>query len=145
MARDRAGPQISLQVLIYPITDFNFETPSYRSCGEGYYLTRDSMQWFWREYLTRPEDGRQPYCSPLRAESLAGLPPALILTAEFDPLRDEGEAYARRLAEAAVPFELARYPGLIHGFLRRTAVFDAAQGAMQQICDSLRRGRPMPK
>jgi acetyl esterase len=144
MARDRRGPTLALQILIYPITDFNFETPSYKTCGEGYYLTRESMQWFWREYLTRPEQGAEPYVSPLRAESLQRLPPALVLTAEFDPLRDEAEAYARRLAEAGVPFELARYPGLIHGYLRRTAFFDAARTALRQICDSIRRGRPMP-
>jgi acetyl esterase len=144
MARDRRGPSISQQVLIYPITDFNFATLSYRSCGEGYYLTRDAMHWFWREYLAQPEQGAEPYASPLRAESFQGLPPALILTAEFDPLRDEGEAYARRLAEAGVAFELARYPGLIHGFLRRTAFFDAARTALCQICDSIRRDRPMP-
>jgi acetyl esterase len=145
MARDRGGPAISLQILLYPIADGNFETPSYRTCADGYLLTRDSMQWFWRNYLASPEQGTEPYVSPLRAESLRGLPPALVLTAEFDPLRDEGEAYARRLAESGVPFELARYPGLIHGFLRRTAFFDAARTAMHQVCDSIRRGRPMPK
>jgi acetyl esterase len=137
MARDRRAPRLAKQVLIYPITDYNFETPSYRENGAGYYLTGDSMRWFWREYLARPEDGVRPYASPLRAAELSGLPPTLVLTAEFDPLRDEGEAYARRLTEAGVLCELIRGSGLIHGFLRRTAFFDAARPLLRQICHAI--------
>jgi acetyl esterase len=95
------------------------------------------MRWFWREYLTRPEDGSQPYASPLRAPDLSHLPPALVLTAEYDPLRDEGEEYARRLTAAGVPCQLLRCPGLIHGFLRRTAFFDAARPIMRQLCEAI--------
>ncbi len=116
MARDRGGPRIVAQVLVYPVTDDSFETESYRACGEGYELATEEMQWFWGKYLARPEDGGHPYASILRAPDLTRLPPALVLTAEFDPLRDEGEAYAARLLEAGVPARLVRYDGAIHGF-----------------------------
>jgi acetyl esterase len=145
LARDRLGPSISLQVLIYPITDFNFETGSYRDNAQGYYLSRETMQWFWAEYLTSPADGVNPYASPLRAERVEGLPPALVLTAEYDPLRDEGEAYARRLTASGVNVELTRYAGMIHGFIRRPDAFAQASCALKQVCDSIRQGTPLPK
>src|SRR5207245_11674540 len=94
MARDRRGPPIAFQVLVYPVLDFNFETASYRENAEGYSLTRAGMQWSWNHYLSTPDEGRHPYASPFRAADLTGLPPALVITAEYDPLRDEGEAYA---------------------------------------------------
>src|SRR5690606_11642277 len=100
MARDRGGPQIGCQVLIYPITDCNFDTPSYLDFAEDYFLTRNAMIWFWDQYCPNRTDRAHAYVAPLRAESLADLPPALILTAEYDPLRDEAEAYAAKLAEA---------------------------------------------
>lgn len=138
MARDRGGPPIALQVLIYPITDYDFNTPSYNDCATGYFLTRDSMIWFWEQYLAQEADGINPYVSPLRAENLQGLPPALVITAGYDPLRDEGEAYAQRLQEAGVETKLSRYDGMIHGFVRRTAVLDKARDSLQEIAARLR-------
>jgi acetyl esterase len=137
-ARDERAFRPVLQVLIYPIMDFCFDTPSYRQNADGYMLTRADMRWFWRCYLAREEDGRQPYASPLRAEDLRGLPPALVITAEYDPLRDEGETYAARLREAGVTVTLTRYPGMIHGFIRRTAQFDKARRGLREIGEALR-------
>jgi acetyl esterase len=116
MARDRDGPDIVFQLLVYPVTDHSFETESYRTCGEGYGLATEEMKWFWNHYLRTPADGENGYASPLRARDLRGLPPALVLTAECDPLRDEGEAYGHRLEEAGVPAKIVRYEGAIHGF-----------------------------
>jgi acetyl esterase len=138
MARDRRTFQAVLQALIYPVTDFNFDTPSYRENAEGYLLGRDDMKWFWNCYLARESDGREPYASPLRAEHLGDLPPALVITAEYDPLRDEGEAYAARLREAGVPVTLTRYDGMIHAFARRLAAFDQAKAALKEVSDALR-------
>ena len=98
MARDRGGPDLRLQVLVYPVTDFRFDTQSHLDPGDATVLQSDEVRYFWYEYLPDHADGANPYASPLRARSLAGLPPALVITAEFDPLRDEGEAYAARLA-----------------------------------------------
>ena len=97
MARDRRGPALRHQLLIYPVANHDFATASYEENKQGYLLSREMMRWFWNHYLARPEDGANPYASPLRAASLAGLPPAHVITAEFDPLRDEGEALAARL------------------------------------------------
>jgi acetyl esterase/lipase len=133
MCRDRGAPPPALQVLVYPATDYNVETASYRACAEGYMLTRDAMHWFWQQYLAQDEDGYQPYASPLRAQDLSGLPRALVMTAEFDPLCDEGEAYAQRLRAAGVPTRLVRYDGQIHGFLRRLNTFPAAKTALAEI------------
>ena len=138
MARDRGGPSLAYQVLIYPVTDYSFDTPSYRENAEGYLLTKDSMGWFWNHYLRDESDGRNPYASPLRAESLAGLPPALIITAEFDPLRDEGEAYADRLREAGVPVACSRYDGMIHGFVGLATVLDKGKLAVGEAAGALR-------
>ena len=139
MARDRDSFRPRLQLLIYPILDYDLNTPSYRENADGYLLTRETMRWFWECYLGRAEDGRQPYASPLRAEDLRGLAPALVITAEYDPLRDEGEAYAARLREAGVPVTLTRYDGMIHAFFRRAELFDQARVAMQQAAEALRR------
>jgi len=138
MARDRGGPSINLQVLIYPITDRNFETSSYLQNADGYMLTRDLMIWFWNHYLTDEDSAADPYVSPLRAEDLSRLPQALIITAEYDPLRDEGEAYARRLKAAGVPVTLSRYDGMIHGFIRMTARLDQARTALNEVADVLK-------
>jgi len=101
-------------------------------------LTREAMQWYWDQYVPEGRDRAQPYVSPLRALDLSGLPPALVVTAEYDVLRDEAEAYAVRLQEADVAVRLLRYEGLIHGFLRRTAMFDKARMALDEIADDLR-------
>ncbi|CAB1076308.1 Esterase/lipase [Olavius algarvensis Delta 1 endosymbiont] len=138
MARDRKGPGIDLQILIYPITDCRFDTPSYDENREGYMLTRDLMKWFWNYFINDESEADDPYVSPLRAKDLSGLPPALILTAGYDPLRDEGEAYGRRLQEAGVNVTLSRYPGMIHAFIRMTAVLDKANEALGEVAGMLK-------
>ncbi len=132
MTRDRGGPAIQHQCLIYPITDCDLTRDSYQENAEGYFLTTSQMHWFWNHYCPEHARRTEPYASPIRGD-LRGLPPALILTAEFDPLRDEGEAYADALHEAGVPAALFRYDGLIHAFVRRVESFDAAGHAIQEI------------
>ncbi len=139
MARDRKGPRIDLQILIYPITDCSFDTPSYEENREGYMLTRDLMKWFWNHFINDDGDADDPYVSPLRAKNFSNLPPALILTAEYDPLRDEGEAYGKKLQEAGVDVTLSRYPGMIHAFIRMFAALDKASDALDQVAGMLRR------
>jgi len=133
MARDRGGPPLAGQVLIYPITDHDFETPSYREFADDHFLTRGAMRWFWDQYCPDQAQRDDPYISPLRADELRGLPPALVITAQFDPLRDEGEAYAARLREAHVGVSLTRYDGMLHGFARRLNTFDKAPLAVAEI------------
>ncbi|MGI8926441.1 MAG: alpha/beta hydrolase [Tepidiformaceae bacterium] len=137
MARDRGGPAISFQLLVYPVTNHAYDTASYRDNAEGYLLTKGGMVWFWDHYLRSPADGADPLASPLRAPSLAGLPPALVLTAEFDPLRDEGEAYGARLKEAGVRIEVRRYDGMIHGFFGNVAL-DQGRAAIDDAAEALR-------
>ncbi len=139
MARDRGGPPLAQQTLIYPVTNHDLDTPSYHENATGYVLTREAMRWFWRHYLTREGQGKEPYASPLLAPSLAGLPPALVITAGCDPLRDEGEAYAARLRDAGVPVTLTRYEGMFHGFLRMTRLLDKARAALDEVAGSLRK------
>ena len=139
MARDRTGPRLALQVLIYPVTDHDLDTRSYRENATGYILTREGMRWFWNHYLASEAQGREPYASPLHAASLAGLPPALVITAEYDPLCDEGEAYAARLRDAGIPVTLTRYPGMFHGFVRLTNVLDKARTALDEIASSVQK------
>lgn len=115
LARDRGGPSIAHQSLIYPVTDHAFDTTSYEENAEGYLLEKSSMEWFWDHYLRDDIDGQNPYASPLRAQSLEGLPPATVTTCGFDPLRDEGAAYAERLDEAGVPVNHVNYDDCIHG------------------------------
>ncbi|MBT8365875.1 MAG: alpha/beta hydrolase [Deltaproteobacteria bacterium] len=140
MARDRKGPRIDLQVLIYPITNYDFNTTSYTENNEGYMLTRDIMKWFWRLYVKDEGEANHPYVSPLQAENLSDLPQALIITAEYDPLRDEGEAYGKRLQKAGVKVVLSRYNGMIHGFLRMTARLDKAKAALNEVAGALKGG-----
>ncbi len=139
MARERGGPALVEQVLIYPVTDYNLDTGSYRENATGYVLTRDAMRWFWRHYLQRDEQGKEAYASPLQARNLAGLPPALVITAECDPLRDEGEAFAARLRDAGVPVTMTRYTGMFHGFIRMTRLLDKAKAALDEIASSLKK------
>ena len=117
MARDRGTPRLIYQLLMYPVINYAFDTPSYQENAEGYMLTKDVMMWCWSFYLRTGADGRNPYASPLRAKDLSGLPPAMVITAEYDPLRDEGEAYAARLRQAGVPVVCKRQAGAIHGGL----------------------------
>lgn len=136
MTRDRQGPPIRQQSLIYPITDCDLTRPSYQENAEGYFLTTSQMHWFWNHYCPEEERRTEPYVSPIRGD-LRDLPPALILTAEFDPLRDEGEAYAKALRQAGVAVVQQRYDGLIHAFVRRVETFDAARDAIQQVGQSI--------
>jgi acetyl esterase/lipase len=138
MARDAGGPAIRQQVLIYPVTDVMRETRSYADFAEGYMLTRDSMRWFIAHYLRSGHDARDWRVSPLRASSLAGLPPALIVTAGFDPLRDEGEMYGGRLRDAGVMVDYVCYGGMIHGFAGMGKLIDTAHRAVSLIGDTLR-------
>jgi acetyl esterase len=138
MARDRKGPRLCHQLLVYPVTDHAFDTDSYRENADAPILTREIMQGFWSYYLSRAEDGRHPYASPLRAEDVSGLPPAHVITAEYDPLRDEGEAYARRLSDAGVPVVQRRFDGMVHGFFGFGELIDVAREAVDDATRELR-------
>jgi acetyl esterase len=142
LAKQRGGPVFRQQVLWYPVTNADFDTGTYREFATGYYLSREMMMWFWDQYL--PDDSRRsdPMTSPLRAsvDQLRGLPPALIITEEADPLRDEGEAYAAKLRQADVPVAQVRYQGMIHDFvmLDMLAGTSAARTATAQGAQTLR-------
>nr|ACL67848.1 lipolytic enzyme [uncultured bacterium] len=138
IARDRGTPSIGYQLLFYPVLDFASDTASYADNGEGYLLTKNTMRWFWNHYLKRESDGENPHASPLRAEDLRGLPPGLVITAEFDPLRDEGEAYAARLREAGVAVTTKRYAGMIHAFMNMPAILGQAKMAFDEAGAALR-------
>lgn len=139
LSRDRNGPPIKLQVLIYPVTDYFFPgSPSYMEKATGFSLGRDQMMWFWNHYLNPDDDINNPYICPLRAESLANLPPAIIYTAENDPLRDEGELYAKRLNEAGVEASLTRYDGLMHGYIMQWRVLDKGMDSLRKISKSIK-------
>jgi acetyl esterase len=137
LARE-SGPQLAGQLLVYPNTDQLADDESMRACADPFLFNRQSVAWYRQHYLTSPQDAANPLASPLRAPSLAGLPPALVITAEYDPLRDQGEAYARRLAAEGVPTELSRYPGMGHGFFTMTGTVDASQAAISQAAAHLR-------
>jgi acetyl esterase len=138
LAKERGGPKISFQLLVYPVTDFNLETRTYAANADGYLLTRTSMEWFWAQYLNDPEEAKNPIAAPLQAPDLSGLPPALVITAEFDPLCDEGEAYALRLSEAGVPTVFRRFDGMIHGFFGMFLAVDKGKEAIQLAGDALK-------
>ena len=136
-ARD-AGIPLRLQVLVYPVTDADLETSSYVGNATGYGLTRSAMAWYWDHYCPDPERRLEADASPLRAPSLAGTAPALVVTCELDPLVDEGEAFARRLEAEGVPVTLVRYAGMIHGFARMYAVIDRSHELADQVTGALR-------
>jgi acetyl esterase len=137
-ARDSGGPRIAFQYLIYPATDMRtMDWPSYRENGEGYFLELRDMDWFSGHYLASREDAQDWRVSPAGAASHAGLPPALIQTAQYDPLRDQGEAYGDLLRGAGVPVRVTRYPGMIHGFLSLEAI-DASKTALDEAAAELR-------
>jgi acetyl esterase len=143
MAKDQGRPGIRFQALLWPVTDASFDTASYKELAEGHFLTRNMMIWFWDNYTTDPAQRAERYASPLRApaEALRGLPPALVQTAHSDVLRDEGEAYARRLNEAGVEVVSVRYNGLIHdwGLLNPIATVPEVRTAITQVASELRK------
>ncbi len=136
MARDRGAPPLTYQVLIYPLTGFAFDEASYEENAGGYFLTTDDVRWCMSLYLRSDADAEDAYACPLRANDLRSLPPALVITAEFDPLRDEGEAYATRLRAAGVPVACTRYDGMIHGFL--SMPFEKGKQAREEVAAGLR-------
>jgi acetyl esterase len=136
LVRERQEFALTFQLLIVPPTKYEFDTVSSRENADGYDLTRGAVKWSWHHYLTSSSDGTNPLASPLRATTLKGLPPALIQTAEFDPLRDEGEAYAARLQAESVPATLHRFAGMLHGFL--------GPAAMPEAVSALRRAFQLP-
>jgi acetyl esterase len=140
MARDRGGPPLAFQLLVYPIIDCDTETWSYRQFAEGFGLTRAAMRYYWSQYLSALEGRLDPLASPLRAPDLRGLPPAFVMTAEYDVLRDEGEAYADRLRAAGVRVEGRRYEGLIHGFFTMAGQLDRGRMALDDAAAALRGG-----
>ncbi len=137
-ARDESGPTLRFQLLVYPAVDARADFGSIVENSEGYLLTSATMRWAWDQYLPNQQDRDNPYACPLRADSLADLPAAIVLTAEFDPLRDEGEAYADRLAAAGVPTTLRRYDGMIHGFLWTAGFVDGSRQLFHDIGQDVR-------
>jgi acetyl esterase len=141
--RDENGPALALQVLVYPVTNMaSFDTPSYREFAEGYNLTRAEMEYFRAHYLGQEEDSRHPHVSPLLAPDLHGLPRALVITAECDVLRDEGEAYASRLKQAGVPVTCTRYAGMIHPFFSMPGLLRQARDAIGEVAAAVRSAQP---
>ena len=138
MSVDRGGPALKFQLLVYPLVDYTDESPSMAEYGADHFLTRGVMDWFADLYVPRADDRRHPYASPLFAESLRGLPPAFVITAECDPLRDQGEAYARRLQAAAVPVQLKRYDGMIHPFFSLGGMVDGGRQALSDAANAVR-------
>ena len=138
MARDKGGPRLVFQLMIYPATDFTAQNASKQENREGYDLSVDDMTWFTNHYLNSKEDELNPLASPMLTKDLSDLPPALIITAQYDPLRDEGEDYGRRLQEAGVPATISRYDGMIHGFFGMSAMFDKARVAVSEASQALR-------
>lgn len=139
MARDRQIPSIMYQVLIYPSTDATMSSAAWQEFGDkGYVLTTQGMKENYDRYIPQGSDRQQPYISPLKANNLSNLPPAFILTAEFDPLRDEGEAYAERLKQAGISVTVTQYPGMIHGFFQMGGVIERGNQAIADVAANLK-------
>jgi acetyl esterase len=136
LARERGGPEIRAQLLVYPMLDPARDSGSYRENASGYFVTAEHLRWYWEQYLGG--GNADAHAAPALAEDLAGLPPAHVVTAEFDPLRDEGETYAARLREAGVEVELHRYDGVFHGFFSMAAALPEAQAAQRAAFSALR-------
>ena len=130
--------KVAFQLLVYPVTDLTMTSESHQANGTGYLLTGETMQWFEQHYTTGAVEKHDPRVSPLFEDDLAGSAPAFVMTAEFDPLRDEGEAYGKRLVDAGVPVQIKRYDGMIHAFLQMSAVVDAAGAALDDAATALR-------
>ncbi len=130
LAREQGGPGLHFQLLIYPATDYSADTGSIEEFAEGHFLTRAGLQWFWLQYASHAENGLNHFVSPINAADLSSLPPAFVITAECDVLRDQGEAYAQRLEDAGVPVRLKRYHGAIHGFFNMAGLLDTGKEAL---------------
>jgi acetyl esterase len=139
LAREQRGPQLRFQLLVYPPLDYRSDTPSMRETVDPVFFDRTDVAWCWRHYLARDDDGDSPLASPLRAADLRGLPPALVITADWDPLRDDAEQYAGRLEAAGVATELVRFDGIGHGFYSMNGVLSAAERAQALTAAALRR------
>jgi acetyl esterase len=137
VARDNNERLPIFQLLIYPVTNYGNDFPSYQENAQAKPLSSDMMPWFWNHYLVRAEDGLSPYASPYRAADLSGLPEALIITAQYDPLRDEGEAYGERLRAAGVPVTISRYDDLVHEFFGLAGLVDKAKVAVDEAAEAL--------
>ncbi len=141
-AKEAGTPKLRFQALLWPVTDANFNNGSYNQFAEGHFLTRNMMQWFWDSYTTDPRQRNDIHASPLRAslDQLKGLPPALVQTAEMDVLRDEGEAYARKLEAAGVPVTAVRYNGMIHdfGLLNVLSQVPGTRSALDQAAQAIK-------
>ncbi|MFH5821877.1 alpha/beta hydrolase [Georgenia sp. AZ-5] len=138
-ARLEGGPDLALQVLVYPVTDCDFDNESYQDPENQLLLSRETMIWFWNHYAPNTQSRRSPDCSPLRADDLSDLPPAVVCTAEHDVLRDEGEAYAERLRAAGVPVEFRRFEGQMHGFFTMVNVLPGSAAGIDFVADAVRR------
>ena len=138
LARDRGGPPLAFQLLVYPGTDWDLDVPSIRALPTGYLLERDSLVWFRDRYLRSRDDETDPRASPLRAARLDGLPAAFVVTAEYDPIKDYGTRYVERLEAAGVPVEHRQYPGTIHAFVSLAGALDAGKAALEDCGDALR-------
>lgn len=143
MTKQRKGPELGLQVMFYPVTDAGFDTASYRQFADGYWLSREAMKWFWDQYLPDKTARKQPLASPLQAsaDQLSGLPPAVVITGEYDVLRDEGEAYAHKLTGAGVRVTAIRCLGMIHDFVMLNALSQSAatRGAIALVCNLIKK------
>ncbi|MEO7259789.1 MAG: alpha/beta hydrolase, partial [Jatrophihabitantaceae bacterium] len=138
LSKQRGGPALAAQLLVYPNTCFGADTASLRENDDPSMFNRRSVQWYWQHYLSSPTDGKDPLASPLLAPDHAGLPPALVITAEYDPLRDEAEQYAHRLQEAGVPTGLSRYDGMMHGFFLMYPTLEGGRQAVDEAVSFLR-------
>jgi acetyl esterase len=145
MARDRGGPALGAELLVYPVLDAACDLPSYVEFADGYVVSTEDMRWYWRQYLSEPADAADAYACPLRAADLSGLPQTLVITAEYDCVRDDGERYAERLAEFGVPVRLIRMPGTLHGFFNMPGVnrkaTEAVTEAARFLCAALSGGK----
>lgn len=137
LSRERGNPALIHQLLVYPNTDAAADTESMREVTDPHFFNVNAIKWYWGMYLGSPEDADNPLASPLRAADLSGLPPATVITAELDPLRDESELYAKRLAEAGVPAEIIRYDGMMHGFFTMVGILDTAREAVATAASRL--------
>lgn len=138
MSRDKLTPKIDLQLVMVPCLDRNFETDSYSTNAEGFGLTKKRMQWFWNHYLQNDKDAYNSYAAPLQEKNLSGLPPALVQTAEFDPLRDDGFKYHARLEEAGIKSSYKNYKGMIHMFFSVPSQIAGGQEALNDACLALK-------